>query len=342
MNTKMIYHIKKPAAILIAALGLLSFAPLAGAMPFTLTNGPGDGTVSVGVDGFGSFGSSIGINASNALYDPVGAGGVAGTTFESGVAIGFGMGYSFLTSGLIGSSGGLSNPMVSGTATSASSNFTFSGLSFSLSQVLTNLLSGSVQTGSLLTQTYTINNTGNGVASFDLIRYLDGDLLFDGNLSGDGGGRIVLGGVETLFETDTAAGSATSTTFVGITGTGGTTPGSNRYEIDSFSGLRSRIIAGTALDDIITGDGEDPLQLPLDQFIDAGFGYDVTLALRNTFSLGIGGSTTYTTTTLFGSGVPGGCTNPNGCRTVPEPSIVALMSLGLLGLGFARRFSRNS
>ena len=27
---------------------------------------------------------------------------------------------------------------------------------------------------------------------------------------------------------------------------------------------------------------------------------------------------------------------------VPEPSIVALMSLGLLGLGFARRFSRNS
>lgn len=30
---------------------------------------------------------------------------------------------------------------------------------------------------------------------------------------------------------------------------------------------------------------------------------------------------------------------PNG---VPEPSMVALMSLGLLGLGFARRFSRNS
>lgn len=97
-----------------------------------------------------------------------------------------------------------------------------------------------------------------------LVRYLDGDLLFDGSFGGDGGGRLFSGPTEVLFETDSATGSATSTTFVGITAEGGTIPGTGRYEVDSFAGLRGRIIAGTALDDTVTGDGGNA-----DQFIDA-------------------------------------------------------------------------
>jgi hypothetical protein len=109
------------------------------AAPFTLSNAPGDGTVTVGVDGYGSFGSSVGINATNAVYNPVGPGGPAGTTFESGVAIRFGGsgGRTFLTSGDIGGSGGLTNPVVTGTPAAGTSAFTFGGLSFSLTQTLT-------------------------------------------------------------------------------------------------------------------------------------------------------------------------------------------------------------
>ena len=212
------------------------------------------------------------------------------------------------------------------------SSFTFGGLSFALTQTLTPLLSGTTQTGSVLTQAYTITNPGLASSSFELIRYLDGDLLFDGSLV-DGGGRLFLGGTEVLFETDSATGTATSTTFVGITGEGGTTPVADRFEIDSYSGLRSRIVAGTALDDIVTGDGADA-----DQFIDAGNGYDVTLALRNLFTLVPGASDVYSTRTIFGSGSP----ETVVVTPVPEPGSLALLALGLLGLAAlrSRRASR--
>ncbi len=295
------------------------------AIPFTLSNGPGDGSVAVGVDGFGAFGSSAGTNTTNASYDPVVASPPAGTTYESGVAIRFGSSgpRSFLISGDIGGSGGLTNPIVTGTSTSASSAFSFGGLNFGLSQELISLTAGS-----RLDQTYTISNPGTSTSSFELIRYLDGDLFFDGSLI-DGGGRIFLGATEVLFETDSAVGSATSTTFVGITGEGGTIPATGRYEIDSFAGLRSRILAGIALDDLITGDGAD-----LDQFIDAGAGYDVTLGLMNTFSLEAGASIAYTTRTIFGSGAPEAVILPT---TVPEPASMVLFATGLAGVGIARR-----
>ena len=280
----------------IAVLGLFGFSQSAFAAPFPLDNGPGDGTLMVGVDGFGAFGLAIGTDSTNAFYDPVGAAGPTDTTFESGIAIrtiDLTTGArSFLTSGTIGSSGGLTNPTVSGTSTSGSSTFSDSGLSFTLVQTLAPTFTGSSQTGTILTQTYTITSS----VPFEIVRYIDGDLRFDGSLV-DGGGRLILGdGTEVLFETDSATGSSTGTTFVGITGEGGTEPTSNRYEIDSFSGLRNRIISGTALDDTITGDGADG-----DQFIDAGAGYDVTLAFRNEFP---SGTSVYVTKTIFGSGAP--------------------------------------
>jgi hypothetical protein len=289
----------------------------------TLTNASGGGTVTVTVDSYGAFGSSVGPNSSDAIYDPVGVIPSAGTAFESGVAIRFGSAGTrqFLTSGDIGGSGGLAEQAIVGTALTAASTFSIGGLSFALNQALTSLFDMGSQIGSQLQQTYVITNTTGAAINFELVRYIDGDLQFDGSID-DGGGRFVSGGTEFLFETDNATGSNVSTTLLAISAVGGTIPGLNRFEVDSFSGLRSRIIAGTALDNSVVGDGADA-----DQFIDAGNGYDVTLALRNVFNLAAGQSATYVTSTRFGSGSPEQVVN-----SVPEPSMLLLGTMAIIPL----------
>ncbi len=312
---------------------LIGGATLASAASFTLSNSLGDGSLSVGVDGYGAFGSSIGANAANAQYDPLGPIATAGTSFESAVAIRFDTSgaRSFLTSGDIGSSGNLTNPTVTGTTSSGTSSFSFGALDFVLKQTLTSTFSGLVRTGSILTQSYEITAREDNTY-FELVRYLDGDLRFDGSLI-DGGGRLV-GDTDILFETDSATGSATSTTFVGITAQGGTEPVAGRFEIDSYSGLRSRIISGIDLDNVVTGDGPD-----LDLFVDAGAGYDITLALNNTFLLNSGETSTYTTKTLFGTGAPRDSIPTNPTSSVPDSgSTLVLLALGLFSfIGFRFR-----
>ena len=309
--------------------GLVNIAGVASASPYLLSNSPGDGSVDVNVDGYGSFGVSIGANASDAIYDPIGPGTPAGTTFESGLAIRFGDTGSrqFLTSGLIGSSGALPNPTVSGSATSGTSAFSFGGLDFVLSQVLSPRFDVSAnRIGSRLTQTYTINNPGASTASFELIRYLDGDLEFD-NMISDGGGRFLVNGVETLFETDTAQNVADPTTFVGISAPDGNAPAVGRYQISVFTGssggMPNLIIDGVQLDNTVHGDGPDA-----DEFIDAGSGYDVTLSLRRTFDIPTGQTATYTAVTDWGSGV------------VPEPTSLAGAAV-LLAIGAMARRRRK-
>jgi hypothetical protein len=177
------------------------------------------------------------------------------------------------------------------------STFMVNGLQFDLKQsVSLSQDSSGAALGTILNQVYTVTNTAAVQTSFDVVRYLDGDLDFDNSIS-DGGGRIVQSGNEILFETDgVGSGSATSQNFVGITGIGGVTPATNRFEISSFSGLKGRIAQGVALDDQIVGDTTG------DGFIDNA--YDVTLALRNVFNLAPNEVVTYTTQTLFGNAAP--------------------------------------
>lgn len=336
MSSKIMRPIYK--SFVVAALAIASTINIStkSAQAFTLDNTPGDGTLQVGVDGFGSFGLAVGgAGTTNAFYDPIGSQGLTETTFDSGVAIRFGDSGSrgFLTSGSIGGSGGLVNPLVTGTATQANSSFNIGNLQFNLTQSLESLFDEGNRTGTELTQTYTITNTSDTSVDFELLRYLDGDLRFDGSLI-DGGGRVINNGLEILFETDSATGNNDPTTFIGITAEGGVIPATNRYEIDSFPGLRNRIINGDNLNNFINGDGPDG-----DQFIDTGNGFDVTLALNNLFALEAGESTTYTTRSFFGAGSPASVTPPT--QSVPEPTtILGLLAVG--GLGLRSSIKRNS
>ena len=147
---------------------------------FTLVNlntSFGDGGVVIGVDGYGSFGSAIsGSGTTDAFYDPIGTTisvQPSQTTFQSGVAIGFGgTTRTFLTTGsIVNSSPLLPNPgFTSLSPANVQSKFTFNGLDFELTQTVTDLIVLGARKGSLLTQAYRITNPGPATTGFELIR----------------------------------------------------------------------------------------------------------------------------------------------------------------------------
>jgi Calx-beta domain/Domain of unknown function (DUF4114) len=245
-----------------------------------LKTAAGDGGLEVLLSNTGSF--------SGADYDPVGTKTASSTTFQSDVAFRIGTtGTRKFISELatnVTSPGSTDN-------TNTTSSFLVSGLQFQLVQSVSDLTKNGTRTGSGLTQTYQITNPGSTAVTFELVRYFDGDLQFDGSIS-DKGGRIVRNGRDILFETDSGDNPSSPTTFVGITARGGQTLTSNRFEIGQFSSLESRILAGDPLSGTIQGDTNG------DSFIDSA-PYDVTPAFRNAFVLAPG-----VTETLFGSGVP--------------------------------------
>jgi hypothetical protein len=254
------------------------------AAPYNLSTGTGDFSVTVGVSGFGSFGFAGGPDDADASYDPPGPTGPSTTSFESWVAIRVGpTGPRTMLAG--------PNPAVTGTLTTANSTFTFSGMNFTLVQTLTPLFNaaGTVRTGSVLTQTYTITNPTGATIDFELVRYFVGELL---GIIPAVGGRIP-GPPEVLWESESPA----NLIVVGMTSLGGTIPATNRFEINAWSGLATRILAGNPLADIVFGDGN------ADGVTDSM--YDVSHGLRNTFSLAPGATNVYTTHTFFGSGTPG-------------------------------------
>ena len=171
----------------IIILGLFGSVQIAFADFYILTTGTGEGTLTVGVDGYGAFGNFVGADSTNAVFQPVGSS-AGGTTVASGVAIrttdiNNNIVTTFLTSGNIFGSGGFKTLTVTGTPTIGTSSFSHLGLNFELLQTVTLTASGTT-----LTQTYTITNPkGNPTIDFSLIRYIDGDLQFVNSQIIDGG-----------------------------------------------------------------------------------------------------------------------------------------------------------
>jgi hypothetical protein len=165
--------------------------------------------------------------------------------------------------------------------------------------------------GTLLTQTYAIANPSASTVSFDLARFVDADI----NNIDDGGGRLFVNGLELLFQTDTATGTASAPVVVAITGEGGKIPATGRYELARFPDLGNNLFTAGVLHDTVYHDGADA-----DQIVDAGTDDDLEIALRNQFVLGPGQSTTYVTRTYFVSG------------DLPEPGALASLSFGAASL----------
>jgi hypothetical protein len=185
-------------------LALAIALPLLGGTPAiaaTLTNGTGDGQVSINVDGYGAFGADT-------FFNPTGPFGPTSVVTNSSLAIRFGSSgpRTFLSTGAIGTSGSLPVLSQTGNATESRSSFVFGNLNFSLVQTVASGVINPSITGSRLTQTYSITNPTPTAISFDLLRYLDGALPFDSDARSDGGavGTRVGTGRMTLLETDVA------------------------------------------------------------------------------------------------------------------------------------------
>jgi hypothetical protein len=263
----------------------------------TLRNDPGDGTVFLTTDGYGSFGANVGVEHSDAFYDPV-DGAIPldrmGTTGESGVAIGFdGQARTFLTSGNIEGSGGLPQVDVNQTSlTTSFSSFTFNGLNFDLVQSLTNVVDAqSNQIGSLLTQQYLITNATGQVQTFDMLRYLNGDLLFDGTTD-DLAGRFVDPTRDVLYQLDRTLGFRNAETLIGISALGGQVVDTSIYRIDEVPELANEMILGLDPDNRIAEDNDDSGE--------TDFPYDVSVVYRNQYELEPGEQARYTTSTMWG------------------------------------------
>ncbi len=323
----------------------------------TITTGIGDGDLAVTVDGTGKFGAFSEIVQPNpintqifipqtagnppiaefkgwaqegAIYNPIGDGlGFVPdqTTIESGVYFRFGTATGIPRVLLNEAARAQTQINILGTSTEAVSEFQVGDLDFNLTQQVQPQfdLNAKERVGTLLTQTYVIQNTGTTPLDFELVRYLDGDLNFDGRdglggvtsnstggiqngvpdgASPDGGGHLInkITGDEFLFETE-QGGVSSNGTFMGITSKPNPPlppaafPGS-RFELSLFPGLRNRLRNGDPLSNQIANDANS------DGSVDPGQEGNVTFALRNVYSLQPGASAVYTTHTVFGTGRP--------------------------------------
>ncbi len=286
--------------VAISSVLCISGAPVI-ASTFSLSNGSGDGSVTLDLDTFGFINSAV--------YNPIGDLEAVNQISNSGLAIGFGDDQrSFLN--VVGEE--ISREQTS--ATSATSFFAVDGLEFNLEQTLDSIFEEDSQTGSLFTQTYTITNTSHAAIDFDLLRFLD-DVDEVGS-SEDGGGRIFANNQDIVFRTDTATNSPEDPTFIGITAAGGTLPLEGRYDLDGSGDLLDRISSGEELTDTVRGDGIDG-----DHFIDSDMGSDTAIALNNLFSLDVGETITYTTQTIFGDAPESEETEFVLTATLEEPNV---------------------
>lgn len=250
-----------------------------------LTNGTGDGTLSVTVDGYGSFGSST--NAGDALYDPVGPNGQARTVFES--AVYFSPANGFLSTGDIGGSGLLEPPTITQPSNLvANSSFRIGAFSVTLTQ----RLRPKTSKGSTLVQTYSIKNNSTVAKRIKIARHVDGDLYFAGGFDNDFGGVSADG--KTLYEFDSGDEPSAPVTFVGITSSGGQDGG---FTIQPFR-FTDDIVEARGIPSALNGDvaGDDDGNGVTDGT------YDITLTQLNILSIPAGETRNFVTSTIFGEG----------------------------------------
>jgi hypothetical protein len=267
----------------------------------TLSNGTGDGSLTVTVDPFGAFGSATA--AGIALYDPVGSKRNASSVYQSAVYFDQ-LGY-FLNAldGIYG--GSLKGKALNQVSKQkAVSEFNVKNFNFKLTQTLNDKTSK----GTIFTQEYKIKNNTGSTQTFYLIRHIDGDLLFDGTLN-DTGGASEDG--KTLFEFDSGEDIRNTSTFVGIRNQGGYI--NLGYEVTSYP----------YIDDIIYG-GEDALHNEVrgdnDKNGITDYPYDITLSLGNMFTnVDSGQTVTFKTETIFGaSSLAGRIDLPSGVSPAQE------------------------
>jgi len=140
----------------------------------TLTNGPGNGSINVTVDGYGSYGS---LSSRNLMYDDLGANGPRGTAFHSATmfrAPTLGFSQWLLTTPLAGVQPLSPIPIAAGNV----STWNLSGFQFRLTQTLRPV----DRDGSTLQQVYEITNQTGAPQELQMIRYLDPDVwgtIFD-------------------------------------------------------------------------------------------------------------------------------------------------------------------
>lgn len=289
----------------VAALLSASLMPTFAAA-VTLTNGSGDGAVSIEVDLYGS--SSYG------FFDPVGPINGNDVIYDSEVFIGRGSSLTSLNSGYISdgyaqetvneaeidaplpamqpaqSEQAFTASIVSQSDTSVVSTFNVGNLNFTLSQSVSDAITDGYVSGSVLTQSYTISNIGSATEEFEMVRYFDGDIYLNDSSLADGGGVLTLGSQTILYETDATGNNSDSNTFVGITATGGSQP-ANYFSVQRCCGVNPYPLNNSVFNDT-DGDG----------FIDTA--YDVTLSLARNFTLSAGQTSVFTTQTLFGNAEP--------------------------------------
>ncbi len=308
----------KPSSSLALSAAVLPLLA-APALALTLTNGTGDGNVSVEASEFGFlFG---------AVFDPVGEISAGNVVFQSYVAADRGGDIVDLDSELTESD----FELVRQSASEAVTRFDLGDLRVTLTQTLADTSEGDQRVGSALTQQFAIENLSAEAARFDLYRYLDGELFLTDTPVGDGGGVIERDGRTILYQSDVPGAPGPDNVFLGIDAEGGTAPEQDRYRVsDDF-------FVNAPLGNEVQGDTDG------DGIVDQAF--DVKLTLRNEFAIAAGGSATYITSTMFGTGVPMTPVTPTPDPETPAPIPLpasALMLLGGLGaLGATGRRRRG-
>ncbi|HEY3268169.1 MAG TPA: hypothetical protein VGM37_14700 [Armatimonadota bacterium] len=280
----------------------------------TLSNGTGDGSVTAVVDPYGAIGSL--------RYDPSGLAGPTETMYES-FSWFSGPGQTGGGHGAILDSDHLSGAaVVSASLTQAVTQFDVGQVHFRLVQeILPNAGSGST-----LRQTYQITNNTGAATAFDMIRYADSDLDYDGKAEDNGG---VSGDGQSLFQYDAKDNPVTLSTFLGIDLNNSANIGYRIASAPFTSVLETQ--GRAALTKTMTGP-TGPADVDGDGLADKP--YDMNLLLGETFTAAPGATVTFVTNTTLGDGSPG--TNPRVFSVYPaRGGNVGTVSTRVIGTSYA-------